>query len=217
MIRCKLYFGNRELKRGGGVVTPLFLLQVKIIRRLLRMALDNLYKKLPKEQREIVQYGVFVDFLMLGLNLEHPRVDYEAVKVYEGIVGGKFDDVSSLILTKKTNGQPDSLFVFYKLDKFVDVYQVDYITFRRGKVKDIETWQFTEGESRYFTMSVPKLEQDYEGRDLGLDDLNYKRNNSLMKRLVSGFCDMVKFDFYHDFDKRLELKASLLYYKDFMF
>ena len=34
------------------------------------MALDNLYKKLPKEQREIVQYGVFIDFLMLGLNLE---------------------------------------------------------------------------------------------------------------------------------------------------
>ena len=181
------------------------------------MALDNLYKKLPKEQREIVQYGVFVDFLMLGLNLEHPRVNYEAIKVYEGIVGGKFDDVSSLILTKKTNGQPDSLFVFYKLDKFVDVYQIDYVTFRRGKVKDIETWQFTEGETRYFTMSVRKLEQDYEDRGLGLDDLNYKRKNSLMERLVSGFCDIVKFDFFNDFDKRLELKASLLYYKDFMF
>lgn len=181
------------------------------------MALDNLYKKLPKEQREIVQYGVFVDFLMLGLNLEHPKVDYEAIKVYEDVVGGILDDVSSLILTKKTNGQPDSLFVFYKLDKFVDVYQIDYITFRRGKVKDIETWQFTEGETRYFTMSVPKLEQDYEDRGLGLDDLNYKRKNSLMERLVSGFCDIVKFDFYNDFDKRLELKASLLYYKDFMF
>ena len=38
-----------------------------------------------------------------------------------------------------------------------------------------------------------------------------------MKRLVSGFCGMVKFDFYRDFDKRLELKASLLYYKNFMF
>lgn len=38
-----------------------------------------------------------------------------------------------------------------------------------------------------------------------------------MERLVSGFCDIVKCDFYNDFDKRLELKASLLYYKDFMF
>lgn len=36
MIRCKLYFGNRELKKKGrGVVIPLFLLKVKIIRRLL--------------------------------------------------------------------------------------------------------------------------------------------------------------------------------------
>ena len=36
MIRCKLYLGNRELKKGGVVVTPLFVLQVKIIRRVLR-------------------------------------------------------------------------------------------------------------------------------------------------------------------------------------